>query len=173
MSYLHASNIAVHGRLKSTNCVVDNRMVVKIADFGFNTILLPSKGERVFFFIMEKNLSYSYTVILSNSYLVKHFLMLISPYLCFRLSQICGRLLNTWGSRGSLRKETCTVLLSSHRKSWWESAHSIQAPALIGLVRERFIESRIKIHIHRWHLLVISHHACTCLCYMQCLILKG
>uniref|UniRef100_A0A8C1PBT6 Guanylate cyclase n=1 Tax=Cyprinus carpio TaxID=7962 RepID=A0A8C1PBT6_CYPCA len=43
MSYLHASNIAVHGRLKSTNCVVDNRMVVKIADFGFNTILLPSK----------------------------------------------------------------------------------------------------------------------------------
>ncbi|XP_058649656.1 guanylyl cyclase C [Onychostoma macrolepis] len=43
MSYLHASNIAVHGRLKSTNCVVDNRMVVKIADFGFNTILRPSK----------------------------------------------------------------------------------------------------------------------------------
>ncbi|XP_051969186.1 guanylyl cyclase C isoform X2 [Xyrauchen texanus] len=43
MSYLHASNIAVHGRLKSTNCVVDNRMVVKIADFGFNTIFSPSK----------------------------------------------------------------------------------------------------------------------------------
>uniref|UniRef100_A0A673JCW5 Guanylate cyclase n=1 Tax=Sinocyclocheilus rhinocerous TaxID=307959 RepID=A0A673JCW5_9TELE len=43
MSYLHASNITVHGRLKSTNCVVDNRMVVKIADFGFNTILPPSK----------------------------------------------------------------------------------------------------------------------------------
>ncbi|XP_056325505.1 guanylyl cyclase C [Danio aesculapii] len=43
MSYLHTSNIAVHGRLKSTNCVVDNRMVVKIADFGFNTILSPSE----------------------------------------------------------------------------------------------------------------------------------
>ncbi|XP_051530664.1 guanylyl cyclase C [Myxocyprinus asiaticus] len=43
MSYLHASNIAVHGRLKSTNCVVDNRMVVKIADFGFNTIISPTK----------------------------------------------------------------------------------------------------------------------------------
>ncbi|XP_041863484.1 heat-stable enterotoxin receptor [Melanotaenia boesemani] len=39
MSYLHSSNIAVHGRLKSTNCVVDNRMVVKITDFGCNTIL--------------------------------------------------------------------------------------------------------------------------------------
>ncbi|KAJ8387578.1 hypothetical protein AAFF_G00152740 [Aldrovandia affinis] len=43
MSYLHNSNIAVHGRLKSTNCVVDNRMVVKITDFGCNTILSPGK----------------------------------------------------------------------------------------------------------------------------------
>ena len=44
MSYLHASNIQVHGRLKSTNCVVDNRMVVKITDFGCNTILSPGRG---------------------------------------------------------------------------------------------------------------------------------
>ncbi|XP_062335053.1 guanylyl cyclase C isoform X2 [Osmerus eperlanus] len=43
MSYLHTSNIVVHGRLKSTNCVVDNRMVVKITDFGCNTILSPGK----------------------------------------------------------------------------------------------------------------------------------
>ncbi|KAG9338834.1 hypothetical protein JZ751_025273 [Albula glossodonta] len=43
MSYLHSSNIEVHGRLKSTNCVVDNRMVVKITDFGCNTILRPGK----------------------------------------------------------------------------------------------------------------------------------
>ncbi|KAG7275516.1 hypothetical protein CRUP_032559 [Coryphaenoides rupestris] len=43
MSYLHASNIQVHGRLKSTNCVVDNRMVVKITDFGCNTILSPGR----------------------------------------------------------------------------------------------------------------------------------
>ncbi|XP_041938576.1 heat-stable enterotoxin receptor isoform X2 [Alosa sapidissima] len=43
MSYLHASNIEVHGRLKSTNCVVDNRMVVKITDFGFRTILSPGR----------------------------------------------------------------------------------------------------------------------------------
>lgn len=45
MSYLHSSNIQVHGRLKSTNCVVDNRMVVKITDFGCHTILSPGKGE--------------------------------------------------------------------------------------------------------------------------------
>ncbi|XP_067830322.1 guanylyl cyclase C-like [Heptranchias perlo] len=43
MSYLHSSKIEVHGRLKSTNCVVDNRMVVKITDFGCNTIVLPQK----------------------------------------------------------------------------------------------------------------------------------
>lgn len=44
MSYLHSSNIQVHGRLKSTNCVVDNRMVVKITDFGCHTILNPGRG---------------------------------------------------------------------------------------------------------------------------------
>ncbi|XP_028843826.1 heat-stable enterotoxin receptor [Denticeps clupeoides] len=43
MSYLHASNLGVHGRLKSTNCVVDNRMVVKITNFGFSTILSPGR----------------------------------------------------------------------------------------------------------------------------------
>ncbi|KAL6082554.1 hypothetical protein STEG23_001585, partial [Scotinomys teguina] len=43
MSYLHSSKIEVHGRLKSTNCVVDNRMVVKITDFGCNSILPPKK----------------------------------------------------------------------------------------------------------------------------------
>ncbi|KAK2833777.1 hypothetical protein Q5P01_017666 [Channa striata] len=43
MSYLHSSNIAIHGRLKSTNCVVDNRMVVKITDFGWHTILKPGR----------------------------------------------------------------------------------------------------------------------------------
>lgn len=43
MSYLHSGKIEVHGRLKSTNCVVDNRMVVKITDFGCNSILPPRK----------------------------------------------------------------------------------------------------------------------------------
>ncbi|KAI4799260.1 hypothetical protein KUCAC02_017050 [Chaenocephalus aceratus] len=43
MSYLHSSHIQVHGRLKSTNCVVDSRMVVKITDFGCNSFLSPGK----------------------------------------------------------------------------------------------------------------------------------
>ncbi|KAK6471513.1 heat-stable enterotoxin receptor [Huso huso] len=37
MSYLH-SKTEIHGRLKSTNCVVDSRMVVKITDFGCNSV---------------------------------------------------------------------------------------------------------------------------------------
>uniref|UniRef100_A0A8C6NS31 Guanylate cyclase n=1 Tax=Nothobranchius furzeri TaxID=105023 RepID=A0A8C6NS31_NOTFU len=40
MSYLHSSNIQIHGRLKSTNCVVDNRMVVKITDFGYSGLVV-------------------------------------------------------------------------------------------------------------------------------------
>ncbi|XP_078019732.1 guanylyl cyclase C isoform X2 [Epinephelus lanceolatus] len=43
MSYLHSSQIQVHGRLKSTNCVMDNRMVVKITDFGCNSFLSPGR----------------------------------------------------------------------------------------------------------------------------------
>ncbi|CAL1588766.1 unnamed protein product [Knipowitschia caucasica] len=43
MSYLHSSSVGAHGRLKSTNCVVDNRMVVKITDFGCHTILNPGR----------------------------------------------------------------------------------------------------------------------------------
>ncbi|XP_036889837.1 heat-stable enterotoxin receptor [Sturnira hondurensis] len=44
MSYLHSSKTEVHGRLKSTNCVVDSRMVVKITGFGCNSIL-PAKKD--------------------------------------------------------------------------------------------------------------------------------
>ncbi|XP_053326253.1 guanylyl cyclase C, partial [Spea bombifrons] len=43
MSYLHSSKTEVHGRLKSTNCVVDSRMVVKITDFVGKCVLSPKK----------------------------------------------------------------------------------------------------------------------------------
>ncbi|XP_072161271.1 atrial natriuretic peptide receptor 1 isoform X3 [Bemisia tabaci] len=38
MSYLHASEIKSHGGLKSSNCVVDSRFVLKIADFGLRSL---------------------------------------------------------------------------------------------------------------------------------------
>lgn len=39
MKYLHNREI-IHGRLKSRNCVVDGRFVLKVTDYGFNEILM-------------------------------------------------------------------------------------------------------------------------------------
>ncbi|UYV71938.1 hypothetical protein LAZ67_9001229 [Cordylochernes scorpioides] len=39
MCFLHASSIGHHGHFKSTNCVIDGRFVVKIADYGLRTVL--------------------------------------------------------------------------------------------------------------------------------------
>ncbi|XP_059474478.1 atrial natriuretic peptide receptor 1 isoform X2 [Neocloeon triangulifer] len=38
MTFLHASEIRTHGSLKSSNCVVDSRFVLKITDFGLHSL---------------------------------------------------------------------------------------------------------------------------------------
>ena len=38
MAYLHSSDIRSHGNLKSSNCVVDSRFVLKITDFGLHDL---------------------------------------------------------------------------------------------------------------------------------------
>ncbi|KAL9889822.1 atrial natriuretic peptide receptor 1 isoform 2-T10 [Glossina fuscipes fuscipes] len=38
MQFLHSSDIKSHGNLKSSNCVVDSRFVLKICDFGLHTM---------------------------------------------------------------------------------------------------------------------------------------
>lgn len=43
MKYLHHRDFA-HGRLKSRNCVVDGRFVLKITDYGFNELLECQKA---------------------------------------------------------------------------------------------------------------------------------
>ncbi|XP_018495299.2 atrial natriuretic peptide receptor 1-like [Galendromus occidentalis] len=40
--FLHNSTIGLHGRLKSTKCVIDSRFVVKLTDFG-----MPSLAEQI------------------------------------------------------------------------------------------------------------------------------
>lgn len=54
MKYLHHRGVS-HSRLKSRNCVVDGRFVLKVTDYGFNEVLdaqrfpytePPEDGER-------------------------------------------------------------------------------------------------------------------------------
>uniref|UniRef100_A0A336LM52 Guanylate cyclase n=1 Tax=Culicoides sonorensis TaxID=179676 RepID=A0A336LM52_CULSO len=41
MTYLHSTEIVSHGNLKSSNCVVDSRFVLKITDFGLHELRHP------------------------------------------------------------------------------------------------------------------------------------
>lgn len=43
VKYLHHRDFP-HGRLKSRNCVVDGRFVLKITDYGFNELLESQKA---------------------------------------------------------------------------------------------------------------------------------
>lgn len=38
MVFLHSSSIFAHGKLKSSNCVVDKRFVLKITDYGLSSL---------------------------------------------------------------------------------------------------------------------------------------
>ncbi|XP_068082292.1 atrial natriuretic peptide receptor 1 [Anabrus simplex] len=44
MSFLHSSEIRSHGSLKSSNCVVDSRFVLKITDFGLRSLRTRPEG---------------------------------------------------------------------------------------------------------------------------------
>ncbi|XP_074654709.1 atrial natriuretic peptide receptor 1-like [Tubulanus polymorphus] len=43
LGYIHGNYLRQHGRLKSSNCVIDNRWVLKITDFGLNRLKQDNK----------------------------------------------------------------------------------------------------------------------------------
>ncbi|KAH9369109.1 hypothetical protein HPB48_012788 [Haemaphysalis longicornis] len=45
MAYLHNSEIHSHGNLKSSNCVVDSRFVLKVTDFGLHNLRAYDENE--------------------------------------------------------------------------------------------------------------------------------
>jgi atrial natriuretic peptide receptor A len=46
MRFLHSSEIKFHGNLKSSNCVVDSRWVLKVANFGLNNLRAQQTKEQ-------------------------------------------------------------------------------------------------------------------------------
>jgi len=45
MVYLHSSPLKLHGRLSSTNCVIDSRFALKLTDYGPHSLLAGDREE--------------------------------------------------------------------------------------------------------------------------------
>ncbi|KAG1947936.1 atrial natriuretic peptide receptor [Pimephales promelas] len=54
MTFIHNSVIVSHGNLKSSNCVVDNRFVLKITDYGLSSIRTESDTEDTYSYYARK-----------------------------------------------------------------------------------------------------------------------
>ena len=64
VAYLHSSEMHIHGNLKSSNCVVDSRFVLKVTDFGLHSLRKCDTDNE------------SYAFWRSITYLLIHFLLL-------------------------------------------------------------------------------------------------
>lgn len=43
MAFLHSCEVGVHGKLRSSNCLIDGRFVLKLSNFGLRTLTSPSE----------------------------------------------------------------------------------------------------------------------------------
>ena len=84
MTYLHDSVIKSHGRLKSSNCVVDSRWVLKITDYGlceFKSGAEPDADMSEHTFYQSKKLLCKYA--LSD-------VGITTDYSAFQYNSLCG-----------------------------------------------------------------------------------
>ena len=47
LAFLHNSEIKSHGNLKSSNCVVDSRFVLKVTDFGLRSLRASDESDEL------------------------------------------------------------------------------------------------------------------------------
>ena len=120
MLFLHNSVIVSHGKLKSSNCVVDNRFVLKITDYGLSSLRSDgqSGGDAHAYYARE-------SASRDRKSRVSQLTATPPPSLLWlRPQRGCGWLLNCCGWRPrpleEARKETCTALASSSRR--WRCA---------------------------------------------------
>lgn len=80
MIFLHNSDVHVHGKLKSSNCVVDGRWVVKITDFGFREFTSGANDSLEEYAFYRSNFKNS---------LMYHFILLYNVFLLTLQLEIC------------------------------------------------------------------------------------
>ena len=61
MLFLHNSVIVSHGNLKSSNCVVDSRFVLKITDYGLQSLRTSSSPEDTHAYYARKEHAHTHT----------------------------------------------------------------------------------------------------------------
>lgn len=59
MTYLHDSPAKFHGRLSSTNCVIDSRFMLKLTDYGPFSIFNSTKQNQTENNQLNKNSKYT------------------------------------------------------------------------------------------------------------------
>ena len=84
MLYLHNSVIGTHGNLKSSNCVVDSRFVLKITDFGLKSFREPDHpfepDEEDAYKYYQSTFSFSFSFFLiSRKELISSFAPILPP----------------------------------------------------------------------------------------------
>ena len=121
MAYIHSSELKSHGNLKSSNCMVDSRFVLKVTDFGLHS--LRSGAEDT-----DDQDSYIYW---KRTALLLFFFLLLSFFLSINtiMKANCGLRRNCCDPRRRRRKErpkgTSTRSPSSSTRSWFVRGRSI------------------------------------------------